>query len=259
MGKAQERQKRLMDILKVRGFVSIKELAAMLEVSEMTIRRDIKVLEASNITENVDGTLVFNPAHLGLHTGSQYILPVEAGRHNEQKAKIGHYAAGMVSLGETIVIDTGTTTEHVVPFLPIDKKLTVLCYNVNILMELRRNPGVNMLFAGGHYHQNTQMFASAQGVEFIKGIRAQKVFVSAAGVHQKLGVTCANAYEVPTKHAILSTAVQKILVADSTKFGCVRSEYFCELDDLDDVVTDSGLSQEWRNIITEKGINLHIV
>lgn len=259
MGKREERIKRLTEVLKLRSYVSIRELAAILGVSEMTVRRDIKVLEAHSIAENIDGTLVYNPAHLGIRDEKQYNLLAEAEKQNPQKSAIGRYAASMVEHGESIIVDTGTTTEQIVPHLPIDKNLTVLCYNINILMELRRNPGVQMLFAGGYYYNNTQMFASDQGVNFINNIRAQKVFVSAAGVHNKLGLTCANTYEVPTKKAILRASLQKILVADSSKFGAVRPEYFGDLSVIDDIITDAGLPDEWRDIIDGLGIHLHIV
>lgn len=259
MGKKEDRLNRLISILRVRNYVSIKELSQLLEVSEMTVRRDIKILEANNIAENIDGTTVYNPAHLGVREEPRYSLDTESTRHNAQKEAIGKYAASLVKKDDIIIIDTGTTTERIVAHLPVNHNLTALCYNINILMELRRNPGVKMIFSGGYYHPNTQMFTCEESVYFIEGIRAQKVFVSAAGVHPRLGVTCANSYEVPVKKAVLGSSLRKILVADSSKFGAVRSAFFCELDEVDDIVTDSHLPQEWRDEITTLGIALHLV
>lgn len=259
MGKKDDRIKRLVDILHVRSYVSIKELSQLLDVSEMTVRRDIKILEANEITENVAGMTVYNPAHLGIRDHQSYNLVAEEKKQNTQKDAIGRYAASMVEAGDIVVIDTGTTTVRIVPHLPGNLGLTVLCYNINVLMELRRKPGVKMIFSGGYYQDNTQMFTCEEGVQFIQGVRAQKVFLSAAGVHQRLGITCANNYEVPTKKAILKSSLRKILVADSSKFGAVRSSYFCNLDEIDDIVTDSSLTEDWRGILAEMGIKLHIV
>lgn len=259
MGKMEDRMNLLIDILRVRSYVSIKELSKLLCVSEMTVRRDIKHLEANSIAENVDGTIVYNPAHLGVLNEQDYNLQTACEKLNHQKEAIGKYAANMVETGDTLIIDTGSTTVCLVPHLPLSKDLTVLCYNINILMELRRNPGVKMIFAGGFYHPNTQMFTCDEGIRFIQGIRAQKVFVSAAGVHESLGITCANNYEVPAKKAILQSSLHKILVADSSKFGQVRSSYFCELDVIHDVVTDDGLSSEWQTRLTDMGITVHLV
>lgn len=259
MGKPDERQGRLIEILRVRGYVSIKELAGLLAVSEMTVRRDLKVLEKNNIAHNVDGKSVFNSAYTGFPEDSAYNLLAETGRHNAEKERIGIYAASLMEPRDIVIIDTGTTTERIAHHLPINRDLTALCYNINILMELRRNPGVKMLFAGGHYHSNTQMFASSEGIEFIGGIRAQKVFVSAAGIHRELGITCSNAYEKLTKKAILSSSLRRILVADSGKFGVVRSTHFCDLQDIHEIITDSGLSEDWRYHLGELDIKLHIV
>ncbi len=259
MGKKSNRMERLIEILRVRSYVSIRELASLLEVSEMTVRRDLRLLEENRVAENVDGTVVYNPGHLGILGEKGYSLSQEQEKQNAQKTSIGHYAAGLVAPGDIIIVDTGTTTSHLAASLPPNKDITVLCYNINILMEIRRIPGVKMLFAGGFYHPNTQMFVSEEGIRFINGIRAQKAFVSAAGLHPQLGVTCVDGYEVATKKAIMASSVQKILLADSSKFGAVKPAHFCELADIDDVVTDGGLSAEWRQELEGMGISVHLV
>ena len=86
-----------------------------------------------------------------------------------------------------------------------------------------------------------------------------KVFVCAAGIHENLGISCANNYEVATKKAILQSAKQHILVADSSKFGVVRSSYFCNLEDIDTIITDNSLSEEWCSTVSEKKIYLKLV
>ncbi|MFQ9901151.1 MAG: DeoR/GlpR family DNA-binding transcription regulator [Ruthenibacterium sp.] len=134
-----------------------------------------------------------------------------------------------------------------------------VCYTRNILMQVGSLPHAALAMAGGFYHPGTQMFTSDEGVAFIHNIRANKVFISAAGVHEELGISCANSYEVATKRAILKSARQHILVADSSKFGVVRSAYFCNLTDIDTVVTDIGLSPEWANLLRQLGIVLYQV
>ncbi|MEM1484609.1 DeoR/GlpR family DNA-binding transcription regulator [Oscillospiraceae bacterium PP1C4] len=259
MNKKTERINRLIEILKVRRFVSVKELASLLGVSQMTIRRDLAILESNRVAENIDGTTVYNPAHTVSKTDNEYNLLTEVERQYTQKDAIGRFAATLIEPNDIIILDTGTTTEKIVPHIPNNLGITALCYNINILMELRRNTGIRMLFSGGNYHSNTQMFECPEGIAFIEGIRAQKVFISAAGIHETLGVTCVNSYEVPTKRAVLASSLQHILVADSQKFDAVRPAYFCPLSAIDVIVTDSHLSQEWRTRIQELGITLHLV
>ena len=134
-----------------------------------------------------------------------------------------------------------------------------MCYTTNVLMELRYKTGVNPLFCGGIYHRGVEMFESPEGIKFIERTRANKAFLSAAGVHRELGVTCANEYEVPTKRAVIQSSAERILVADSSKFNKIKASYFCDLSDIHVVITDRGLSDEWQEHIREKEITLYLV
>ena len=158
-----------------------------------------------------------------------------------------------------IIIDTGSTTARILPYLPENMNLTILSYNANVLIELRHKPGIQLLFCGGNYHLNTEMFESEEGIAFIRRIRANKAFLSAAGIHRELGITCANTYEVATKQAVISSSSQKILVSDSSKFGRLRSAYFCDLDEIDTIITDHSLPKDWRDELSQRKIELHEV
>lgn len=259
MNKKTERLNRMIDIIKSRQFVQLKELSTLLGVSEMTIRRDIALLKSNHVIENMNGNIFYNPAHSVTKTDGEYSLTIELEKHLSQKDDIGRFAASLIEPDDIIILDTGSTTERIAQHIPDHLPITALFYNINILMGLCRKPNVQMMFSGGHYHSNTQMFECPEGIKFISGVRAQKAFISAAGIHSTLGITCANSYEVPTKRAILSSSLQRILVADSNKFDAVRPAYFCQLSDIEVIVTDSGLSEEWRDLITRMGITLHIV
>ena len=189
----------------------------------------------------------------------QYNL-LEAIEHsNHQKEEIGKYAASLIEPNDVIIIDTGSTTARILPYLPENMNLTILSYNANVLIELRHKPGIQLLFCGGNYHLNTEMFESEEGIAFIRRIRANKAFLSAAGIHRELGITCANTYEVATKQAAISSSSQKILVSDSSKFGRLRSAYFCDLDEIDTIITDHSLQKYWRDELRQRNIELHEV
>jgi DeoR family deoxyribose operon repressor len=116
-----------------------------------------------------------------------------------------------------------------------------------------------ILMAGGFFHKSDMMFESAEGLRFLQGIRANKVFLSASGVHEELGLTCAHNYEVLGKQTIIKSALKKILLVDSGKFDSIKTVFFAQLRDIDVIVTDSGISSKWRNIINGKDIELKIV
>jgi DeoR family deoxyribose operon repressor len=116
---------------------------------------------------------------------------------------------------------------------------------------------VKSVFAGGVLHANTLMFESPEGLELITRHRATKAFISAAGVNVEFGVTCSNAYEREPKRVAIESAVEKILVADSSKFGMIRSDYFADLSDFDTVVTDSRLDPTHRDELERLGIRVY--
>jgi DeoR family transcriptional regulator, deoxyribose operon repressor len=257
--KKEARINRLIDLLKARNLLPISELADMLEVSEMTIRRDLAVLNQKNIARNAGGNALYNPSHDLAVSDHDYNLYDETEKQNLQKYHIGRYAASLIEKDDIIIIDTGTTTEKIAPHIPNNLNITVLTYNTNILISLYPKTGIHLLFAGGHFHPKTQMFESPEGISFINGVRANKVFISAAGIHRELGITCVNNYEVPTKQAVLKSSLQKILVADSSKFDKIRPAYFCNLHDLTAVITDKEISTEWKEYIESRALHLHIV
>lgn len=252
MGKQAERQRELIDILRSRGILPIKTLSGMLGVSEMTVRRDLDALQSRSgaITDASGDALAF---------AGEYNLLDEVKRAYEQKDRIGKFAASLIEMHDVVIIDTGSTTARMLPYVPENQDLTVLCYNANVLFQMLEKQGVQVLFGGGVYHENTEMFESPESLHFIRRMRANKAFLSAAGIHRELGITCANDYEIATKYAVIHSSDEKILVADSYKFGRLRSSHFCEFSDITQVITDQDLSAEWRDFLTDKGLVLHLV
>lgn len=257
MSKKTSRQTELLRIIEAQGLLPIKTLSSMLQVSEMTVRRDLQALQGR--APMAEGLFEDGTTAEGLGNGGDYSLLQALEKANQQKNRIGRFAASLIQPNDVIVIDTGSTTARILPHIPGDKNLTILCYNANVMLELRYKPGIQLLFCGGVYHQNTEMFESPESICYIERIRANKVFLSAAGIHRELGITCANAHEVPTKTAVIRSSQERILVADSGKFGQLRSSYFCSLDEVNTVVTDRHLSPQWQAFIKDKGITLHLV
>lgn len=253
-----QRANKIIDILKGKNGATVKELASILNVSEMTIRRDLEVLKNNNIVNNVYGATIYNPSNNIEKLESFYDIENEVVKQENQKLKIGKAAVSLINEDDIVIIDTGTTTEKLAASISSDIKMSALIFNTNILNELVKKKNINLIFSGGYFHPNTQMFESPEGISLIKKTRATKVFVSAAGVHENLGVTCSNNYEVLTKQAIINSSLEKILLVDSSKFGVVKSAYFADLDDFDTIITDDGISNEWKEIIHTKGIKLII-
>ena len=258
MSKKLQRANKIIDILKEKNGATVKELALILGVSEMTIRRDLEILKCNNIINNVYGAAIYNPSNNIEIPESLYNIENELVKHENEKIKIGKAAASLINENDIVIIDTGTTTEKLAEFINNDINISALIYNTNILMALSKKKNIILIFSGGYFHPNTMMFESPEGISLIEKTRATKVFVSAAGVHENLGVTCSNSYEVLTKKAIIKSSLEKILLVDSQKFGIVKSSYFAELSDFHTIITDSGISETWRKKINDLGLKLII-
>jgi DeoR family deoxyribose operon repressor len=254
--KNEIRLRQIVGILLKKHKVQIRELADLFNVSQMTIRRDLEKLAYNDVVLDVRGAVVFNSRIDPEEMKNNYSLQ-DAGRfHMKEKDRIGVYAASQIGDGECVIIDNGTTTERLARNIPSHLNITVLTTNLNIVNCLSNSPNVSLIFGGGYYHRDTSFFESSEGIRLINKTRANKVFLSATGIHLTLGITCSNSYELDTKYAIMKSGAEKILLADSSKFGIIKKNLFAKLDDIDTIITDHNLSDEWVNFIKERDVNL---
>ena len=179
--------------------------------------------------------------------------------HAKEKERIGKFAASLIQQDDCVIIDNGSTVEYLADSIAKDMKVTVFTCNLNILNKICSNPNISIIFGGGYYHPDTTLFESAENITLIKNIRATKVFASAAGVHDTMGVTCMNNYELEIKQTIIQSGAEKILLVDSSKFGMIKPCFVTELDIFDRIITDKNISEEWIQLIQEKGIELDMV
>jgi DeoR family deoxyribose operon repressor len=259
MARSDYRVDFILNKLSANGFVSVKELSKKLEVSEMTVRRDLRELSKSNIVTLIPGGAILKKNPPMDKDEEKYLIQAAESLMLEEKIKISRKAASLIEPNDVIVIDTGSTTENLPKFIPENMPLTIICYTLNILFNVYENKNWKLVFPGGYFHNNTLMFESLEGIGIIKRIRANKAFISAAGVSEKLGVTCATDYEKETKRAVIESSDKKILLVDSTKFGKIKISHFADLTDFDIIITDTGISKEFVNIIKNIGIKLYIV
>lgn len=245
-------------MLKRENGLPVQTIANHLGVSHMTVRRDLDTLVAQEMVRLIHGGVLLNPEVYTVGKEAAYSL-IAAGSVNAQKKRaIGAKAASLIEPDDTLIIDSGSTTEWIARYLPESMPLTVLCYALNVVTETALRPNCRTVIAGGMLHQNLLMFESPEGIAQIERFRATKAFVSAAGVSEEFGVTCVNGYERETKCAVIESAAQRILVADSAKFGVIRSEYFAPLSAFQTIVTDAGVEDTVRRTAKKLGIRLVI-
>ena len=232
---------------------TLKELAEKYNVSVMTVRRDLATIHDTNLVNNYYYSSIAKTSKVDYHFGEEQI------KHLEKKERIAKFAISLLSPNETIILDNGTTSELIAALIPDNLPLTVICYSNSVISQLCNKKNITLISAGGVYHPESQTFESLEGVELLKRLRAQKMFMSCSGIHPSLGLTCYYQYEVAMKQAAISSSYQKILVADSSKTDVIKSSFFARLDTVDMHITDSEISDEWKKILTNNGIKLHVV
>jgi len=254
-----ERKKRIRNIVNLlnqKSELSVKEIAEMLHVSDMTVRRDLNELERRRIIRRTHGgATLLDPSS---SVRDPYILGEQTAKNVREKSMIGIKAASLVRPDETILLDSGSTTPFVARHIDKDLPLTVLCYTFTNALEFYPRKNANLILLGGFFHRDSNIFHSVENRALISNIRADKAFISTGGLDPELGLTTYFYYEADIKREMIRSARQIILVTDSTKFGKISVTHFAGLDEVDTIITDEGISDEYREILADRGIELLI-
>ena len=260
--KREDRFEKILEALARSRGSSIHDLAAELDVSEMTIRRDLDELSEQGKVRLVHAGAVPS-ADQAERMRSEFSLAgaptADATSETSEKMRIGQKAASLVEAGDIVFIDSGSTTEWMARGIPVEMPLTIVCCALNVLLEAGRGKRRTLIFAGGALRGESLVFESPEGVSLLRRHRVTKAFFSAGGVSDSLGITCSDPAEAELKKAAVSMSQTRILLVDSRKFGRVRPAWFAELRDFDAVVTDPGISLEYVEIFRSQGIALHVV
>jgi DeoR family transcriptional regulator, deoxyribose operon repressor len=257
MSKKRNRLREIFNILHKNGEISVKNLADHLLTSTVTIRRDLDVLEEEGIIRRVHGGAILANSYT-INDRNQYLFGTEINKNIQQKSIVGLKACSLISPGETISFDIGTTVPLIAKYLPRDISISAVCLTFECALELYNKKNVNLIIPVGHLHRDSDVITSDAGVEMLKKMRTDKAFISAGGIDQALGVTCYHDYHVLLKEILMKSTKKKILVADSSKFGNVKPSHFADLEDMDAVVTDEHIPDTYRKFIEEIGIELII-
>jgi DeoR family deoxyribose operon repressor len=236
---------RLSEALRGRDAIHLNEAAALLEVSAMTVRRDIAAA-AARFTY-LGGYIVAS--------GDGYRLDREQDQHAGDKGIVCAHAARLIADGDTIFLDCGTTTPHLARRLPERLKVTVVCYALNVAEPLAINPDVQLILLGGLYNPSSASFAVDDGLNTLARLGVNKAFMSAGGVHRTRGASCSNFHEVRVKQAAMDIALEKHLLIDASKIGVVKPAAFASLDQFDSIVV-SPASEEVAREFAEGGVKL---
>lgn len=231
----RERHELILSMLREHGPMRINDLAETLEVSHMTVRRDVDILIEEDRVQRYHGGVQLSRGENHV----DYDLKSAEFEHRAEKEAIAHRATTYVKPGDTVFLDAGTTTELIARSIPEDQGITVVSLALNILSITAEKSGIRVIGGGGVYHESSGVFDGPEAIALLARTRTTIAFLSANALQFELGVTCSNFFEVAGKQAAMRSSLRSVLVVDSSKLGRVVSEHFANLDAFDAVIMDA--------------------
>ncbi len=246
-----QRQTRLLRLLEETGALSIASLAERLEVSAETVRRDVRALAEIGEVQRMHGGASL-PAMQGEAPFRRRMREIAAG-----KQAIARALAAKIRNGDTLMLDTGTTTSYVARALAHHSRLTVITNSTDAARVLGAGAGNRVFLAGGQLRCDSGAILGEEAVGFIKRHAAHYAVISAGAV-QDGDVMDYDTSEAALARTMLSRADRKILVTDTTKFGKRGLAIVCHYDVLDEIVTDGNVAAEEAQTLADAGVTLTV-
>jgi len=236
----ESRHKVILQELDQTGVVSVKNLKELLNVTDMTIRRDLIDLEKQGLLIRVHGG-----AHKKVKDGLNEASHSEKTMLNiEEKKLIAKKCADLIAEGDTVFIGSGTTTDFIGDYLE-GKNISIVTNSLPIFEKLKDYPNFDLILIGGRYRVKTQTFVGQFANKLLREIKVSKAFIGVNGIDGH-NVTTANEEEGNGNAIILNNAIEKYIVADNSKFDSYSFYSFYRLDNIDAIVTDDHISPKVR-------------
>jgi DeoR family transcriptional regulator, aga operon transcriptional repressor len=249
-----ERHKYILDRLNEKGYVNVVDLCKELDVSGVTIRKDLKLLE--------DKALLFR-SHGGATINNPYIndKPVNEKEkiRREEKNAIAIAAANMIAPNDAIIISSGTTALALSRNLHPKGHLTVITPALNVAIELLRYPEIEVLQLGGIVRNSSSSVTGTYAERILADFSCSKLFLGLDGIDIEFGLTTTNILEAQLNQRMVAAAQKTIVLADSSKFGKRGFGKICDLEEVDEIITDSGISAHIVKALEDQGVNVTIV
>ena len=248
---AEARRKTLLDLIARQGFATLDELVKAVGVSESTVRRDLEALDHSGAVKRTHGGAV-SPSEIKALPALEDRVKTSA----LEKQAIGRATAAMIEDGESVLLDGGTTTLEVAKAL-VGRPIQVVTNSLPIAQVLTTNSATDLILIGGYVYPRTGVALGPHAIATMRTIRVNKAILGAGGVVAD-GAYNSNLLLVETERQMMSCGQEVIIVADHAKFGRLALARLCGLDEVHRVVSDPGLSEEFRDVLAGAGVRLHL-
>jgi DeoR/GlpR family transcriptional regulator of sugar metabolism len=247
-----ERQSRLQELLASRGISDLELLASQLDVSQSTVRRDIDGLVQRGLARRTHGGVVW----LGDRNNGPrpYAFEQRLGHQLDAKRRIAKAAKALINPGETVLIDGGTTAYYLAEEL-VGQSLQIVTNSLPIANLFLSDENIELIVTGGLAYPRYGVLLGPTTEAALSAIHPKTMFFSVAGLNGN-SLYNQNVLLVQSERKMMEQSQQVVLLVDSSKFGQQALVRLCDVSDIDVVVTDTGLSEEYRDVVKSAGCEL---
>lgn len=237
----KERLVTIVDLVNKKGIVTVSDIINQLNVSDMTVRRDLDELEKAGKLLRIHGG-----AQSLTYTLTQELSHIEKSTvQTTEKQQIAYYASQLVEEGDTIFLGPGTTIELLAHYL-IEKKIRIITNNYPVFEILSQAETPELILIGGDYRKNTGAFVGPIVNDNLRKLKFTRTFISSNGVHNE-AISTYSIEEGEAQSIALNNSRQKYLLVDNKKFNRDDFYVFYNLHDFDSLITDNQISDELKS------------
>lgn len=233
------------------GFVEVSHLSKILNISPTTLRRDLQKLEERKLLIRTYGGAISNE-----ESKARYSFARAEVEHKEEKRKIGVVAANMIKEGDTVILGPGTTTMEIARNVKDKQKLVMITDSIDIAYELEGNSNITVILTGGVLREESHSLVGHVVEQVLGQMYADKLFLPVAGITISEGATNLDMFTVSVKKAMISTAREVIVVADSSKIGKRNLVPLTPLSAINKIITDDNAPPKEIEAFQRKGIEV---
>ncbi len=248
---ANQRREKILELLQEDGSAKVVDLARLFKVTEVTIRQDLEKLDKDGLIIKEHGGAFFKNVEDQVRTFSLVHQD-----NMDKKERIAIKCLEFIESGDTIILDSGSTTTEIAKKLKGIKNLTVITNALNIALILGAEPGIEVIMTGGEFKPPTLSLTGQKAADFFKGLNVNKLFLATAGISLKAGLTYPSISDIVVKKAMIDAAETTYLVADSTKIGKSAFASLGALSLINYIVTDSGIQDNYLKVFQDNEIEL---
>ena len=250
-----DRRARILDEIESQGLVSVAKLSQEFNVSEVTIRNDLAQLEKQKMLIRArGGAIKIKLQNIGVDSP----LSDKMREHYKEKQRIGRAAAKLISDGDTIILDSGTTTAEIAKNLGDIKDLTIITNALNIATILAEDNDANVFMPGGMLRKKSLSLVGVMAEENINRYFCDKLFLGVDGIDKEHGLSTPNVEEAHVNRIMIGISKKVIVVTDSSKFFRRRFASIAPISKIDILITDSGISDQDKLMLEKAGIEVII-